>query len=219
MKILIAEDDRTSRTILTAVLTSWEYSPVAVENGTDAWEIMQQPHAPSIAVLDWEMPGMDGISVCRKLRGQDRNQPLYIILLTSRQDSHDKIQGLEAGADDYITKPFDNLELRARLNVGRRMIDLQKQMLEREKLQGVLEMAGAVCHEINQPLQVISGFVEMLVMDVPADDPQYKILKNIDAQTQRIAGLTGKLMRITNYKSKPYLNRQIIDIEQASLTQ
>ncbi|MFN2358725.1 MAG: response regulator transcription factor, partial [Desulfotignum sp.] len=128
MKILIAEDDMTSRNILAAMSKKWGYDPVAVEDGMAAWQVMQQDGAPSLAVLDWEMPGMDGISLCRRLRDQSKPEPLYIILLTARQHSADIVQGLEAGADDYIAKPFDNTELQARLNVGKRMISLQKQM-------------------------------------------------------------------------------------------
>ncbi len=216
MKILIAEDDLTSRNILAAMSKKWGFDPVTVKDGIAAWQVMQQAGAPSLAVLDWEMPGMDGISVCRRLREQDRNEPLYIILLTARQHSADIVQGLEAGADDYIAKPFDNMELQARLNVGKRMISLQKQRQERERLQGVLEMAGAVCHEINQPLQIAAGMSEILLLDMSAEDPGYAPLQNIQAQVHRIGSLTRKIMQITRYQSKSYLKGHIVDIDQAS---
>ena len=216
MKILIAEDDMTSRNILAAMSKKWGYDPVAAEDGMAAWQVMQQDGAPSLAVLDWEMPGMDGISLCRRLRDQGRHEPLYIILLTARQHSADIVQGLEAGADDYIAKPFDNTELQARLNVGKRMISLQKQMQERERLQGVLEMAGAVCHEINQPLQIAAGISEILLLDMSTEDPSYASLQNIQAQVHRIGSLTRKIMQITRYQSKSYLKGHIVDIDQAS---
>lgn len=217
MKILIAEDDFTSRTILQAVLAKWGYEVTSTGDGDEAFAAFQQNDAPQLAVLDWEMPGMDGAALCRKLRGQERKDPLYLILLTSRGESGDIVQGLEAGADDYIAKPYDNGELQARVNVGRRMITLQNEMREREKLQGVLEMAGAVCHELNQPLQSVSGFSEMLLMDLESGDRNYETLKTIKSGIDRIGELTRKIMNISRYQSKPYLSRsKIIDIEEAS---
>ena len=138
MQILIAEDDKTSRSILSAILKKLGYETVAVEDGTAAWNIMQTPDAPQIVILDWEMPGFDGATLCRKLKEQERKEPLYLILLTSRGDTSDVVHGLEAGADDYITKPYNNAELQARVKVGCRMIALQNEMREREKLQWVL---------------------------------------------------------------------------------
>jgi DNA-binding response OmpR family regulator len=216
MKILIAEDDVTSRAILQAVLTKWGYRVTATRDGNEAFAAFQEEEPPWLAVLDWEMPGMDGIEVCRRLREQERDEPLYLILLTSRGDAADIVLGLEAGADDFIAKPYDNAELKARVDVGRRIIALQNEMREREKLQGVLEMAGAVCHELNQPLQSVSGYAELLLMDLATDDRNYKYLTNIKEGVDRISHLTRKIMRITRYQAKPYLKSQIIDIEQAS---
>ncbi len=218
MRILIAEDDFTSRTMLQAVLTKWGYEVTETPDGEAALATMQTANAPQLAILDWMMPGMDGLSLCRKLREQERSEPLYLILLTSKDEQDDIVQGLEAGADDYISKPFDNEELRARVNVGRRMVTLQNELREREKLQGVLEMAGAVCHELNQPLQSVSGFSELLLMDMETSDPNCEKLKNIKTGIERIGELTRKIMKITRYRSKNYMNgkSRILDIDQAS---
>jgi len=216
MKILIAEDDSTSRTMLQAVLTKWGYDVTATENGDDAFAVLQQEDSPQLAIFDWEMPGMDGASLCRTIRGQGRKEPLYLILLTSRGNHKDIVQGLEAGADDYIAKPYNNAELQARVNAGRRMVLLQNEMREREKLQGVLEMAGAVCHELNQPLQSVSGFSELLLMDLAASDKNYETLKAIKSGIGRIGELTRKIMKITRYQSRLYLKSKIVDIEKAS---
>jgi len=105
MRILIAEDDKTSRSILSAILKKLGHDPVAVEEGNSAWDIMQKTDAPQLAILDWEIPGLNGPALCEKLRGQNRKTPLYLILLTSRRDTQDIVQGLEAGADDYMIKP------------------------------------------------------------------------------------------------------------------
>jgi diguanylate cyclase (GGDEF)-like protein len=130
MKILIAEDDVTSRLVLAGVLKKWGHEVVATVNGTEAWEAMQRPDAPTLAILDWMMPGLDGVEVCRRIRGLQSDQPPYLIVLTSRGDKADIVAGLEAGADDYLAKPFDPGELRARVDVGQRMIELQAKLLE-----------------------------------------------------------------------------------------
>ncbi len=218
MKILIAEDDLTSRTLLKAVLRKWGWTVTAAADGRQAWEALQEKDAPRLAVLDWMMPGFDGPELCRRLRAQEGEKPLYLILLTARGERGDIVRGLSAGADDYIAKPYDNEELRARIDVGRRILRLQEALVRKEKLQGVIEMAGAVCHELNQPLQSVSGFSEMLLMDLPADDPNYQSLKMIKEGIDRIGSLTRKIMRITEYRTKEYLGgkSKIVDIEGAS---
>ncbi|HKL01799.1 MAG TPA: response regulator [Desulfotignum sp.] len=216
MKILIAEDDAVSRAMLQAVLTKWGYTAVSTEDGNAAFKVFQQKDAPQLALLDWEMPGINGPDLCRKLRQPKDTAPLYLILLTSRNNSEDLVQGLEAGADDYVVKPYNMAELQARINVGRRMIVLQNEMRERERLQGVLEMAGAICHELNQPLQIVSGHSEILMMDMKEDDPHYKTMETIKTNINRLGELTRKIMQTTSYQSKPYLNQKIIDIDRAA---
>jgi DNA-binding response OmpR family regulator len=217
MKILVAEDDITSLKILESILKQWGYEVVSARDGLEALKALQAQDSPQLAILDWMMPGMDGPEVCRALRKQDRRDPLYLILLTAKGENGDIVKGLEAGADDYIAKPYINEELQARIDVGRRMIAFQVKLKEREKLQGVLEMAGAVCHELNQPLQVVSAYSEMLLMDLPESDSKYKMLTSIYSGVTRIGELTDKIMRITRYKSRPYLsNGKIVDIERSS---
>ena len=130
MRILIAEDDFTSRNILTAILKKWCYDPLTTEDGNAAWEALQQPDAPKLVLLDWNMPGLEGLEVCRRLREADSPNPPYVILLTGRGEKGDIVQGLDAGANDYIAKPYDKEELQARLRVGKRMLELQCSLLE-----------------------------------------------------------------------------------------
>lgn len=125
MRILVVEDDLTSRFILTAMLKKWGYDPVITEDGITAWEALQRPDAPELILLDRKMAGMDGLEVCRRLRENDPSRSAYVILLTGLGEKSDIVQGLEAGANDYIAKPYDNEELRARINVGQRMLELQ----------------------------------------------------------------------------------------------
>jgi len=218
MQILIAEDDNTSRKILAAILKKWGYDTIETCDGIGALEELKKPQAPNIVLLDWNMPGMDGLEVCRKVRQLDSSEPRYIILLTARGDSEDIIQGLEGGADDYIAKPFNSEELRARINVGCRIVGLQIELARKEKLQGVLEMARTVCHEINQPLHVLSGLSDLLLLQVDKDDPRYTMMTKIKSQVFRIGELTKKIMRMTSYQVKDYMDgrSKIIDIEKSS---
>lgn len=135
MRLLIAEDDPVSRRLLEATLTKWGYQVIACPDGTAAWQALQRSDAPSLAILDWMMPGMDGVQVCREVRMHAREPYIYLILLTAKNQKSDIITGLEAGADDYIIKPFDANELRMRLRAGRRILDLQAELIfAREEL-------------------------------------------------------------------------------------
>lgn len=129
LKILIAEDDPVSRRLLEATLNKWGYSVIICADGHMAWQALQQPDAPSLAILDWMMPGMDGVQVCREVRKRDTEPYIYLILLTAKNQKADIIAGLAAGADDYIVKPFDANELRMRLRAGRRILDLQAELI------------------------------------------------------------------------------------------
>lgn len=128
MKLLIAEDDTTSRMILSAVCAEWGYNVVAVEDGLAAWNILQQEDAPRLMVVDWEMPNMNGIELCQRVRESQTDNPPYIILLTSRSETDDIVEGLNKGANDYIAKPFDNEELQVRISVGNRVLQLQTEL-------------------------------------------------------------------------------------------
>ncbi len=129
MRILVAEDECVTRRILQALLHNWGDEAVTVSDGLAAWQLLDRADAPSLAILDWMMPGLDGLEICQRLR-QLQNRPYtYVLLLTSRSHSDDLIRALEAGADDYLIKPINQSELRARLQTGRRILGLQDQLL------------------------------------------------------------------------------------------
>jgi PAS domain S-box-containing protein len=128
MKILIAEDNAFSRTLLKKTLVKAGYEAVVAENGEAAWEVLQQEDPPCLALVDWMMPGMSGVELCRKIRDLDSPIPIYVILLTAKTDKEDVLEGFSAGADDFIKKPFDSGELLARLQVGRRLVEQQALM-------------------------------------------------------------------------------------------
>jgi two-component system, cell cycle response regulator len=141
MKILIVEDEPVSRRLLEATLRRWNYEVVTTIDGREAWEVLQQPEAPSLVISDWMMPDMDGLELCNKIRESGKLGYTYLIMLTARGRKEDVIEGLEAGADDYLTKPFDHEELRCRVKIGERIINLERRILQlanTDSLTGVL---------------------------------------------------------------------------------
>ncbi len=138
MKILIAEDDPVSRSFLDVTLVKWGYDVITTCDGNQAWDAFQR-EMPTVAILDWMMPGIDGAEVCRRVRAVETTMPAYLIMLTAKSEKQDVVQGLCAGADDYITKPFNRNELHARIKVGLRMAELQKCVADR-----VLELERAL---------------------------------------------------------------------------
>jgi len=140
MKVLIAEDDPVSKGLLTATLTKAGYEVVVAEDGEQAWRLLQTPESPRLAVLDWMMPRMDGVEICRRLRRVEGGEFFYLILLTTKNQQKEIVEGLEAGADDYLTKPYDPPELRLRVRAGERILRLQSALQAKvEELQEALE--------------------------------------------------------------------------------
>jgi two-component system cell cycle response regulator len=129
MRILIAEDNRFFRRLLEVSLKQWGHDVVQCEDGKQAWDILNGESPPRLAVLDWEMPKKHGVEICRDLRELKERPYVYVILLTAKNRQDDLVEGLESGADDYITKPFDPVELKVRLRAGTRIVQLQDDLL------------------------------------------------------------------------------------------
>jgi two-component system cell cycle response regulator len=129
MKVLIAEDEPISRHLVQKMLIQWGYDVVPAKDGEEAWWILQREDAPKLAILDWMMPGMDGVQICREVRKQNWEHYTYILLLTAKSQKQDLVEAMDAGADDYLTKPFDADELRVRIRAGRRILEMQEQFL------------------------------------------------------------------------------------------
>jgi sigma-B regulation protein RsbU (phosphoserine phosphatase) len=159
MKILIAEDDPVSRHLLEATLSKFGYTVVLAADGAQAWAVLQRQDSPSLAILDWIMPEIDGVEICRRVRSLPTTTPPYLILLTARNEKTDVVVGLEAGANDYLTKPFDRSELHARIQVGTHVLELQEALAGRvqeledalsqvKQLQGLLPICS-YCKKIR----------------------------------------------------------------------
>ena len=172
MKILFAEDDPVSRRLLEVFLTKSGYESIAAPDGLEAWKIIQADDAPSLVIADWMMPGMNGIELCQRIRRQPALKHVYIILLTSLSGKDRLIEGLEAGANDYVTKPFHQAELKARIEVGLRMVELQTELTGRvreleqalakvKQLQGLLPIC-CYCKKIRDDQnywQQVEGYI------------------------------------------------------------
>jgi len=129
-QVLVVDDSPIYQHLIAAYLREWGFKIVSATNGVEAWEILRRPGAPVLALLDWVMPGMDGVELCRKLRNQEgREGYVYTILLTAKNSRADLLKAMEAGVDDFLSKPFDELELKARLLVGKRIVALQQELI------------------------------------------------------------------------------------------
>ena len=173
MKVLVAEDDLVSCAALEEHLTEWGYSPVIVNHGREALEVLKRPDAPHLAVLDWMMPYLSGPELCQALQKFEKPIAPYLILLTAKTNKVEVVRALQAGAHDYVTKPFDPHELHARLNVGRRTIELQLLLAERlVELEAAKNPRGAQprcsrCEKVRQPL---GNWIEVAAYVSSSDD-------------------------------------------------
>ena len=131
MRVLVVDDDAMIRRLLESTLTRWEYEVVIATDGEKAWGILQQDDAPSLALMDWTMPRMDGLELCKRVRTLKKSPRPYLIFLTAKGRIEDIVTGLEAGADDYMIKPFEREELRARIHAGRRVLELEQSLADR----------------------------------------------------------------------------------------
>jgi two-component system, cell cycle response regulator len=129
MRILIAEDETVQRRLLERLLTGWGHDVVVAPDGQQAWSVLRGENCPDLAILDWVMPGMDGLRVCRELRKDAGRKYVYTVLLTAKDSKQDLVEAMEAGADEYLAKPFDAQELKARLIAAKRILDLQEQLV------------------------------------------------------------------------------------------
>jgi DNA-binding response OmpR family regulator len=135
LQVLVADDNPVFRCMLRTMLGKWGYQAVEVSDGISACSVLESADPPRLAVMDWMMPGIDGVEVCRRVRAAAREPYIYIVLLTARTESQDLVHGMDAGADDYLTKPFHPQELRVRMRAGWRILELQRELLDaREEL-------------------------------------------------------------------------------------
>jgi diguanylate cyclase (GGDEF)-like protein len=179
MRILIADDDLVSLRLLHTRLVEWGYKVTGVSDGQKALEVLEAPDSPRLAILDWVMPGMEGIEVCREVRKRARKPYIYILMLTAKGKKQDIVEGLEAGADDYLIKPYDPHELRARLRAARRILDLQEQLGSAHRLiasQMTLDpLTGVWTHDV-----ILDVLKLQLALSSQSESPMALVVADID---------------------------------------
>jgi signal transduction histidine kinase len=219
MKILIADDDSVSRRILQSYLEKWGYEVTAAHDGAEAWRLFEGSSFPMV-ITDWIMPEMDGSALLRRIRACQRPGYIYAILLTAKSQKEDIVEGMEAGADDFLTKPFDRDELRVRLRAGERIIRLEHHLRETQaalvqtgQLASLGRLAAGVAHEINNPISFVINNIAVLRRDVRA---AFKVLEKYGEGRAILAraepDLAAELARLEEETDLPYLRENLARI-------
>lgn len=178
IQVLIAEDDKLCRTILEKNLKKWGYSTISAEDGKEAWKVIQKKNI-QIAILDWIMPKTDGLELCKKIRGKKWDEYIYLIMLTIRNKQSDIRKGFAAGADDYITKPFDTHELKARLQTGKRIISLQNQLLDTQKKLQEIATHDTLTNLLNR-YEILNVLTDEFYRGLRENKPVSSVMLDID---------------------------------------
>jgi len=203
MRILVAEDDLTTRTYLVTLLERAGNEVIVVVDGDEAWLAMQKENAPSMLLLDWIMPGMDGGALCRAIRAQEREVKPYIIMLTVKGEKEDIVFGLDSGADDYLPKPYDARELFARIEVGRRMLGLQETLVGKiNKINNLLAEKELILQEVHHRIKNnMNTICSLLSLQSGMFDETAVVsaLRDAEARVQSMVILYDTLYRAADY--------------------
>ena len=215
--VFIVDDSPVTTKIISRMLKkNSDYYSVKIWDGPECIKKAKEVK-PDLILLDIQMPGMNGIEVCKVLRKDEQTHDIPVIFVTANTDNETLKEAFESGGTDYVRKPVNKIELLARIKSVLIQKKLEKRLMEKEKLNGVLEMAGGICHDLNQPMQVVSGYSELLLMDMGKENLAYPYIKMIKEQIDEMGSITRKLMRITKYETKDYTEGSIIiDIDKAA---
>jgi len=215
--ILVVDDNRDMVHLFKKILATHGYQVISAENGLDALK-MASENLPDLILLDLAMPKIDGYTVCKRLKDSDETNMIPVIMVTCRDTVKDKIQGLEFGADDYVTKPINYIELLARVESLLKIRDLHHRLIEARKLETLAQIAVSVNHEINNPLCSISANAEMLRTAI--NDPDDSVLRKIEIilkEVDRIKQVINKLSSATRVISMEYISGiRMLDLDKSS---
>jgi DNA-binding response OmpR family regulator len=215
-KILVADDDKYVRLILQKRFTNLGYTVILAVDGEEALRFAREHH-PDLIISDWTMPKMDGMEFCRCVKNDEQLRFTYFILLTAKDTQDDKIEAIEGGADDYLTKPFNDRELTARARAGLRISTLQKEIVTLQHDKAVTELALTLGHEINNPLGIIMLMLQVMQKknDTQSIGEIRKEIETCQQNGKRIADIVKKLSNLDDPQLKPYLKNskaQMIDL-------
>ncbi len=214
--ILVIDDDPDFLTGMIALLRAEGYTVFTAPDCATAWDVLVEQN-PEVVMLDWNLPGSDGLSLLRQMRASPDHRNRYTIMVTARSGRQDLVRGIHEGADDYLTKPFDNTELIARIGVGFRTRRLEDELAEQIRKTTVLEMAGTVAHEIGNPLAAAKLLQQRIALRIdPGNAPELaRELTALGAELHRIEGLVRKAQSLNRINTKPYAaDLQIIDLHE-----
>jgi DNA-binding response OmpR family regulator len=217
-RLLVAEDEPHILRTLQFILEKEGWEVLLSRDGDEALDVARRER-PDLLLMDIMMPRRDGLEVLRELRQTEGFESVPVILLTAMADSRDKVKGLEIGADDYLTKPFDPREVVARARAQLRIRQMQSELLSAERARVALETAGAAAHEMSQPLTVMMGSVDLLLLRMTPDDPLREVADKLRRNGERAIGLLRRLQSVQRYATKQYAgDSSILDLERASST-
>jgi DNA-binding response OmpR family regulator len=215
-RILIVEDEFHSKLLLERVLSNRNFEVFTAENGHQALDLLYSSGPVDVVLSDWMMPGMDGVQLCAEIKKREDLRRMFFILLTSRELTEDKVHALEAGVDDYLTKPCHQEELIARVRAGLRIRQLQEELLTLEKRVAVIQVAATAAHEINNPLTGVFGYLDLIQESIKSGaDPKTLLdyLDRVAKQAERVRDIVAKLSTLRDVQTKPYIGKQeILDL-------
>lgn len=213
--ILIVEDDKIGLGFIQEMLRAAGYRVHSAPDGLGCLNKVSQVH-PDLIVMDVVMPNMDGIEACRQLKAEQASGHIPVIFVTGNTDDETLKRAFDAGGSDYVRKPVRQVELLARVRTALNEQAMMRRLAEKEKLKGILETAGGICHELNQPLQYVLGVIQLMLMDVSPEDESYTHLDGVRESVEQMGMITKKLMEITHLKAIKYSEgMDIIDVRKS----
>lgn len=216
MSILVVEDEPITCKIIVSILSDAGYIIRTAANGRECLESLKQLQ-PDVILMDIMMPEMDGLETCRRIKADTELDNIPVVFVTGSTDDHTLEAAFNAGGRDYIRKPINRIELLARLRLMRDLQQTHQKRMEAEKLNGVLETAGGVCHKLNQPLQYVLGAIQIMMMDLAPESKIYPQLDAVREKIEHMGEITRKLAEITRYRTKAHAGGQhILDIDDSS---
>ncbi len=223
MKVLIADDSLIIRRLMQAAVTDRGHEVLAVDDGAAAWAACESEH-PSLVIVDWQMPGLDGLEVCRRIRSSAWARDTFVIVVTGRVEGDDVVNALDAGADDYLFKPFTPSSVTARLVIAeRRIADNAARWAAEEALANAQWMAGigqtalAIQHEINNPLAALLSNTQLMLMDEALPGDVRMLADDMLAQARRVASVVKRLSQLEAPKTVEYVDgATMLDLSERS---
>ncbi len=216
-RILVVEDELHSMLMLERILSTNGFEVITAKSGMEAKNLLSSAQPIDLILSDWIMPEIDGVDLCKWVKRNEKLRNTFFIMVTVREETRDKVKGLDSGADDYVTKPYNEEELVARIRAGLRLQNLQQEVIELERKMAVVQVAATAAHEINNPLTGIFGYIDLLRSSIESGAPKEALLaylEKVSSQVVRVRDTVAKLSTLKEVQTKAYLGKQrILDLD------